>query len=334
MASFNHQVLYIDGFAGPGRYSGGEDGSPLLVLKAARDHTYPFKADLLCIFIEENRKRFLELEHSVENVRGSLPPNISVRTVHGTFDEQLIKTFASLDLQKQSAAPTFAFIDPFGFSHTPFSTVKRVLSNRRGEVLINFMYEEINRFLSLEKHSSDYDALFGTSDWRKAVAVTAPDRRKKAIYGTYQRQLETCAQYVHSFEMRNIANSTDYFLFFATNNIRGLEKMKEAMWRIDSTGFYRFSDLVEARKQSLLFAIGPDYDLLREMVLEAHSGKPISVDDLEIWVVSETPFLRSHLRRGVLDPLEKDGLLTIKLPAGTRKRGTYPKGSILTMQKS
>jgi len=28
------RVFYIDGFAGPGRYSGGEDGSPVVALKA------------------------------------------------------------------------------------------------------------------------------------------------------------------------------------------------------------------------------------------------------------------------------------------------------------
>jgi three-Cys-motif partner protein len=28
------RIIYIDGFAGPGRYKGGEDGSPIVALKA------------------------------------------------------------------------------------------------------------------------------------------------------------------------------------------------------------------------------------------------------------------------------------------------------------
>ena len=48
MASWNGRVVYIDGFAGPGKYSKGEDGSPIVVLKAARDHTHPMKAERLC----------------------------------------------------------------------------------------------------------------------------------------------------------------------------------------------------------------------------------------------------------------------------------------------
>jgi three-Cys-motif partner protein len=54
MASWNGRVVYIDGFAGPGQYSKGEDGSPIVVLKAARDHTYPIKGELVCIFVEDD----------------------------------------------------------------------------------------------------------------------------------------------------------------------------------------------------------------------------------------------------------------------------------------
>jgi len=31
-------ILYIDGFAGPGRYAGGEDGSPIIAIKSALEH--------------------------------------------------------------------------------------------------------------------------------------------------------------------------------------------------------------------------------------------------------------------------------------------------------
>lgn len=37
MAFSNPRILYIDGFAGPGRYKNGEDGSPIYALKIACD---------------------------------------------------------------------------------------------------------------------------------------------------------------------------------------------------------------------------------------------------------------------------------------------------------
>ena len=32
------KILFIDGFAGPGIYEGGEDGSPLIAIRAYQDH--------------------------------------------------------------------------------------------------------------------------------------------------------------------------------------------------------------------------------------------------------------------------------------------------------
>ena len=36
LQSFNGRIIYLDGFAGPGRYIGGEPGSPLVALECAR----------------------------------------------------------------------------------------------------------------------------------------------------------------------------------------------------------------------------------------------------------------------------------------------------------
>ena len=38
LARFNKQILFIDGFSGPGEYEGGEEGSPLIALRTLREH--------------------------------------------------------------------------------------------------------------------------------------------------------------------------------------------------------------------------------------------------------------------------------------------------------
>ena len=35
LGTYNNRMLYIDGFAGPGEYTGGEPGSPIIALEAA-----------------------------------------------------------------------------------------------------------------------------------------------------------------------------------------------------------------------------------------------------------------------------------------------------------
>ena len=58
LGRYNSRLLYIDAFAGPGEYSKGEDGSPLVILKAARDHVLRPSCELVCLFIESDDDRY------------------------------------------------------------------------------------------------------------------------------------------------------------------------------------------------------------------------------------------------------------------------------------
>ena len=77
--------------------------------------------------------------------------------------------------------------------------------------------------------------------------------------------------------MRNEADVTDYYLFYATNNLLGLQKMKEAMWRVDESGEFSFSDNTDP-DQLILFAKEPQYDMLRRQVLNQFRGQCPSGD--------------------------------------------------------
>jgi len=329
MARWNGRVVYIDGFAGPGRYSAGEDGSPVVVLKAARDHAYPIRGELVCIFVEDDLERCKHLKGLLDELSTTLPAHVKWSVVHGKFDEHLTKTFKLIETQKENIAPTLVFIDPFGFSHTPFQTIRTVLKNDRCEVLVNFMYEEVNRFLSLEKHAEDYDELFGTTEWRAVLGLSEAAERRKAIHDIYLKQLKTTAKYVHSFEMLNKGNSTDYFLFFATNSLKGLEKMKEAMWKVDDTGSFQFSDHSDTRGLLSLFSAHPNLAPLRDAILKSFQGKDVAIEDLRDWVIAETEFLPKHLKVPILGPMELAGEVSVLNASPKRRKGTFSDGTLL-----
>jgi three-Cys-motif partner protein len=329
LANSNGRVVYIDGFAGPGVYSGGEDGSPVIVLKAARDHKYKPASELCCLFVEADKRRHARLESVLAALKPTVPKNIKFEAINKTFDDEISRTLGDLARKKQSLAPTLAFIDPFGFSHTPFETIRRLMEQPKCEVLINFMYEEINRFLSLPDYSETFDELFGTPDWRGALTLSTPDERVAAIRDLYLRQLKTIGEYARSFQMINMGNRVDYFLFFATNNTLGLQRMKESMWKVDPKGEFQFSDLTDASSQLLLsFAATPDLDTLRTMIVSEFSGKEVEIGDLEQWVVTDTPFLPRHIRKPVLEPMEDDNTVVFTSKPG-RRRHTYPPGTLL-----
>src|ERR1700676_263902 len=49
----SREILFIDGFAGPGEYTNGKEGSPVIALKAALDHAISFPIPVRMLFVEE-----------------------------------------------------------------------------------------------------------------------------------------------------------------------------------------------------------------------------------------------------------------------------------------
>jgi len=316
------EILYIDGFAGPGEYAGGEAGSPIIALDTALEFKPPLTAKVHFLFVEERDDRADHLRKQV--ALRTLPANFSAPVEGGvTFEVAFEKRYSGF-VRNGRLMPTFAFIDPFGWTGAPFSLVKKILAQRSCEVFVNFMYEEINRFIGHPDQVANFNSFFGTDDWKQCVAATDPQTRNRCLHDLYLRQLHTNAgaAYVRSFEMSNARDVTDYYLFYATNELLGLKKMKEAMWRTDESGEFRFSDATEPN-QLVLFEQAPNLPALRTRLLAEFSGKEVSVADIETFVLVETAFRETHYE-GILKALEKEaGLLKVIKAAPDRRAGTF-----------
>jgi len=322
------RILYIDGFSGPGRYKGGEPGSPLVALTTALSSHKTLRGKLVFLFIDERPDRIAQLEQELAVL--SLPSHFSAKAETGVFHEKLTSILDDLEAQSLQIAPTFAFIDPFGFKGVPFSLVERLLKHPRTEVFITFMVDSINRFI---EHPNDQvvqhiiDA-FGTPD----VLGTArgPGDRVETLRMLYQRQLEQVAKFVRYFEMRDAKNRTIYYLFFATNHPLGHVKMKEAFWKVDAERGFRFSDATNPN-QLVMFEMDPS-PTLAEILLQAYVSQTISVEQIQCFVEERTPFLATHMR-SAMKLLESKGQITVKpLKRDGKKRraSTFPKDVIIT----
>ena len=323
------KLAYIDAFSGPGSYLGGEDGSPVIALKAMLDHESAIKAQCHFDFVELDPQRAAALTKAVEATTDQLgkPSNAHITVHQKTFED----AYVSIDAKLRSAKtiPTFAFIDPFGWKGLPFSIVSELLNRPSTEVLINFMFEEINRFLEHPDQGRNFDRLFGCSDWKACASLHGPERNR-CIRDLYAQKLSQIARYVRFFEMRNKSNATDYFLFFATNNMIGLKKMKEAMWKVDQGGAFSFSDATHP-DQLTLFVNEPNFKQLRTLILQRFKGREASVEQVEEFVVAETAFRETHFKRQILKPLEDDpneGFAVIRAKPG-RTKGSFPPGTVL-----
>lgn len=316
--------LYIDGFSGPGRYSKGEDGSPIIAIKAALMHLSRIKSTVLFYFVEHHKEREKTLRTIIDEME--IPDNFHIKIVNNEFEAAFDKLMRFYRDKSKPLHPTFAFIDPFGWKGVPFSIVHEILSHRSCEVFVNFMYEEINRFIGHPDQTENFNRFFGTSAWRKCAELKKPSERNRCFHDLYYLQLkeEAGAKYVRSFEMRNASNNTDYFLFYATNSKKGIMKMKEAMWRTDASGEFNFSDATDPN-QMIMFANEPNFEELSRQIQKVFSGKTVTVDMIEEFVLAETAFRETHYKR-VLKNLEGNNpaLIEVLNAPKNRRKGTFP----------
>ena len=325
LTRYNGRVVICDGFAGPGIYSKGEEGSPVIALNALLQHAYlpHMKANVSYLFVEADKKRSESLSAVLSGMQ--IPKSVTVQIHNEKCDVALKRLFDLLDEEKSSLAPTFAFIDPFGVQ-VPLNMVKRLMSHAKCEVLITFMISAFIRFISTPEFALPADQLFGCNEWRGALTLSGQDRAK-FLRTLYQRQLETevGAEYVRFFTMKDGKDKPIYDLFFATNHPSGIDAMKDAMWKVDQSGGYSFSDATDPQ-QVTLFTDTPNWNHLFD-TLQANFG-----GTEQRWVVVEeyirrTPF-RILKRELQAESARQHSRFTILNSTGIR-RGTLDSNTVI-----
>lgn len=330
MTRWNGRVLFIDAFAGPGEYSGGEPGSPVIALGALIDHRArdQIRSQVNYLFIEKDVSRSSHLEGVLANLKVQLPPRCNFSVINSTFDETLTGVLNDIEVQRARLAPAFVMIDPFGVSETPMNVISRILDNPKSEVYISFMYESINRFKGHPNFEKHLDQLFGCAEWRQGLDLDDGDEGKAFLYDLYAGQLKKSgAQYVVHFELYQ-GQRLIYAIFFGTKNLDGCDKMKQAIWSVDPLGEFRFRG-----KQIGQLTLGDavvDFSPLQKDLQDRFKSRGWQkIETVTNFVKSDaTPFHSGHLKVKTLKPLEADGKIEVK--PGTRKRaGTYPNGTEL-----
>jgi len=331
LGSKYRRVVYLDGFAGPGIYDDGSKGSPVIALECLLTHKLRpqllKRTEFVFIFIERDKKRKEILERVLKEFFPDLPENVKPHVINAEFAPTMNDILDDLERHGARLAPTFAFLDPFGYAGLPLGTIQRMLGYKSCEVLINFNYKSINRFVQIsDKREEIFDELFGTGEWRKVRQIKDPQQRRSFLIELYKRQLKQFSRYVSSFEMIDKNNQVLYDLVFATNHWKGLEVMKEAMWKVDPRGTYRFSDTTDVGQKYII-----DYSDEKHWVFEAadavfnrFKGQSVPVEEVYEYVITETPYL---FRRDILKKLEEQGKISdVK---NRKRRMTYPNGCVI-----
>lgn len=316
-------VRYIDGFAGPGEYRAGESGSPLIALDVAVSHAQKFQAPVKMLFIENRRDCHEHLQALVANWRDRIRESANVSEVvlaHQDCEEELSRILSAYENRRQTLGPALIFLDQFGYSAVSMDLMGRILRHPACEIFCFLNCRDLGRFIEDKGKWSGITSAFGGDEWREVLDL-APAQRSSRLHEIYRESLQAKAKarYFCSFAMHDGSDRLLYWLFFCSGNIRGLEEMKRAMWRVDDSGHFRFSDRYAGQLRLLK---GFDQGWLAENLLATLRGQRMRIRQVWEFVLTETP---CHKYIDALGILENRGDLLVEGAPPSRRRGTFGK---------
>jgi len=318
--------MFLDGFAGPGIYSDGSPGSPVIALRTLLDHrsfSQYEQCEFVFHFIEKDPARRDRLRIELRQF-DPIPSNVRVAAHLGEFQDVVEELSNSLTSRNRRLAPTLAFIDPFGVSGVPMELISRFLDSPKCELFLILMVNHLNRFLGAEHMRSGRDSLFGTGDFSDVEAADGGERIPLLV-DLYRRQLRDVANftYTQGFEMRRASEAVAYYVVYATRSITGVEKFKDAMWKVDPSTGTSFSDR-NWNQGSLLTGSNVELSQLQQRLEREFGGMIVPIERLDEFTILDTPYRKPHLRTA-LRSMKSHSRIRITKPEGVR--GQFPEGT-------
>jgi three-Cys-motif partner protein len=316
-----HDLVLIDGFAGPGRYDGGEPGSPLLMLDAFEEHRDRDRLEVTAhfVFIEKDKERVKSLRQEID-ARGEPAPDITIEIIQGDYADKFPVVVD--DARKRwPNCPIFAFIDPFGADTEPDLTAN-LLGLPRCEALTFVPIGFFADLFNAPDMQRTLGLVFGEEVFERGADLEAAARRNLLVEMMEERLRESC-EWVRAIELVPTGGGgRHHHLFFGTNDETGLARMKTAMWKLDPIGGVSFVDSTQPG-QVVLFETEPDLAPLLAGLKERFGKDEFTIEEAERFTLG-TAFLHdSQLKSKTLAPAERAGELEAVNPPADRRRNTY-----------
>lgn len=237
VASAYKDVVYIDGFSGPWKDQGQsfEDTSFGIALEALRKAKAEWRrirgidVTMTALLVERDAEAYRRLQEVMP-----LYTDIEIKT----FPSEFVPLIGELIRAIPPRAFTFVLMDPKGWK-IDMNGVAPLIRRPNTEVVLNFMFDFINRFATMEQPAiqAGLDALLPGTDWRQRMAELDADPserganpRKDILVSTISDVIARLGRYPHVMETPVLYPTKDrtfYSLIYATRSDVGIEVFRE-----------------------------------------------------------------------------------------------------------
>lgn len=225
-------VTYVDGFSGPWqtKTENFSDSSFMIAISVLQDAQKRIqdrtgnRRRIRCFFSESNAEAFSQLREAVAPFHKPVE-GFEIKTYCGKFEDAVDEIQAFIG----NSFPLI-FIDPTGWTGYPFNKIKALFVRPKCEVLINFMYEFVNRFAYSDDEEivASLNPILGGPGWRDRIDPNL--RRGLAVEKLFRETLKAAGHFnfvVSTKIDKATAERPHFFIAYGTKSPNGLKTFRQ-----------------------------------------------------------------------------------------------------------
>lgn len=225
-------ITYVDGFSGPweSKTENFSDSSFMIAIQVLQDAQRKIfdregkRRRIRCFFSETNPEAFAQLQAAVMPFHKP-GEGFEVKTYCGKFEDAVSDIQAFIG----SSFPLI-FIDPKGWTGYPFEKIKPLFLRRKCEVVINFMYDFVNRFANSgdEEIIASLNSILGGPDWANRLDPNL--LRGAAVEKLFRETLKSVGNFEFVISTRIDKATVErphFFITYATKSLDGLKTFRD-----------------------------------------------------------------------------------------------------------
>lgn len=225
-------ITYVDGFSGPWETKTEDfiDSSFMIAIDVLRDAQQKIQTQtgrrpkIRCFFSESNRQAYARLASAISPFHRPAE-DFEIKTYCGEFESAIpeIQTFIDQSFP-------LIFIDPTGWTGYSLDKIAPLFRRPKCEVLINFMYDFVNRAASMSdvRTIASLDPILGGPGWEARLYPTLP--RGRAVEKLFRDNLALAGSFyfvVSTKIDRPTADRPHFFIAYGTKSRDGLKAFRE-----------------------------------------------------------------------------------------------------------
>jgi three-Cys-motif partner protein len=305
-------ITFVDGFSGPWetQTENFADSSFMIAIDVLRDAQQKILAQtgtrrkIRCFLSENNPTAFAKLTAAVAPFNKP-DEDFEIKTFGGDFEDAVSEINAFI-----GRSFPLIFIDPTGWTGYAFGKIRPLFDRPKCEVVINFMYDFVNRAASMSdaKTIASLDPILGGPNWEQRLDPNLP--RGRAIEKLFRDTLRGAGdfEFVVSTKIdRSTVDRPHFFIAYGTKSDDGLKTFREteyAALRVHARGR---AD-AKARKREEKTGIGDLFanmeadvqELSIDEIVDEH--KALAAEDLLVLLKEFGPMKFSRVWALLLEP--------------------------------